>query len=85
MTSTKTEESQEGIEVVNEEVEHQKETIADVRVRGVDEEQAILFRQFTAASPEWHRDISKAILRKVDLHLLPMLILMYMLNFLDRK
>ncbi|KAI0834265.1 putative MFS transporter [Hypoxylon sp. FL0890] len=86
MASTKTEGSQEGIKVVNEEIKHQKEAIADaIRIHGIDEEQIILFRQFTAASAEWHRDISKTILRKVDLHLLPMLILMYMLNFLDRN
>ncbi|KAI1135846.1 putative MFS transporter [Hypoxylon sp. FL0543] len=86
MASTKTEESQEGIEVANEEVEHQKEAIAAaIRIHGVDEEQAILFGRFTTASSEWHRDISKTILRKVDFHLLPMLILMYMLNFLDRN
>lgn len=81
------EESPEGIKVVvNEEVEHQREIIdAAARKHGIDEDQIALFRQFTAASAEWHDDTAKKLMRKVDLHLLPMLILMYMLNFLDRK
>ncbi|KAI4866527.1 putative MFS transporter [Hypoxylon rubiginosum] len=81
------EESPEGIKVVvNEEVEHQREIIdAAARKHGIDEDQIALFRQFTAASAEWHDDTAKKLMRKVDLHLLPMLILMYMLNFLDRN
>ncbi|KAI1480845.1 MFS general substrate transporter [Daldinia eschscholtzii] len=69
-----------------EEVEYQGEIVTDAsRHGGLDEEQAALFRQFLAASPSWHRDITKRLTRKVDLHLLPMLMLMYMLNFLDRN
>ncbi|KAJ4385858.1 hypothetical protein N0V85_008041, partial [Neurospora sp. IMI 360204] len=41
--------------------------------------------QFTSASPQWHHSASKKLLRKIDLHLLPFLILMYLLNFLDRS
>jgi hypothetical protein len=52
---------------------------------GIGEEQIQMFRQFDAADAEWHTKKTKALLRKVDIHLLPMLVLMYLLNFLDRK
>lgn len=74
------------IEKFNEEVQHQGGTITDApRDCSVDEEQAVLFRQFSTASLDWHREITKRLTKKVDLHLLPMLMLMYMLNFLDRR
>ncbi|KAI2784178.1 MFS general substrate transporter [Daldinia loculata] len=74
------------IEKFNEEVQHQRGTITDApRDCSVDEEQAVLFRQFSTASLDWHREITKRLTKKVDLHLLPMLMLMYMLNFLDRS
>nr|CAD70522.1 conserved hypothetical protein [Neurospora crassa] len=41
--------------------------------------------KFTSSSPEWHQTTEKTLLRKIDLHLLPFLILMYLLNFLDRS
>lgn len=86
LDEAKIEESPEGSKVINEEVEHQKEVVADAaRKQGIDEDQIDLFRQFTAASAEWHDGMTKKLMRKVDLHLLPMLVLMYMLNFLDRK
>ncbi|KAI1769109.1 putative MFS transporter [Hypoxylon sp. FL1150] len=88
MDGAKVEESpEEGVRVVNEEVgEHQKEVVADAaRKQGIDEDQIDLFRQFTAAGAEWHDGMTKKLMRKVDLHLLPMLVLMYMLNFLDRN
>ncbi|KAK7920152.1 MFS general substrate transporter [Apiospora marii] len=44
-----------------------------------------LFRQFASAGEEWHHLMTKKMLRKVDLHLLPVLVLMYLLNFLDRN
>ncbi|KAK8086121.1 hypothetical protein PG994_001095 [Apiospora phragmitis] len=43
------------------------------------------FRQFASAGEEWHHMMTKRMLRKVDGHLLPVLILMYLLNFLDRN
>ncbi|KAI1780774.1 putative MFS transporter [Hypoxylon cercidicola] len=77
---------EESPKAINEEVENQKEVIAEVaRKRGIDEDQIALFRQFTAASTEWHAGMTKKLMKKVDYHLLPMLILMYMLNFLDRN
>ena len=48
-------------------------------------EQDVLYQAYASKSPEWHRKMTKTLLRKVDLHLLPFLILMYLLNFLDRK
>ncbi|KAI0181712.1 putative MFS transporter [Hypoxylon sp. FL1284] len=70
----------------NEEAEHRKDAVAEAaRTGGVEEDQVALFRQFEDAGQEWHDDMTKKLIRKVDLHLLPMLILMYMLNFLDRN
>ncbi|KAI2632587.1 putative MFS transporter [Hypomontagnella submonticulosa] len=70
----------------NGEIEQQKEEITDlVEQRGIDEEQIVQFRQFTAAGEEWHHGMTKQLVRKVDFHLLPMIGLMYMLNFLDRN
>ncbi|KAI1374743.1 putative MFS transporter [Hypoxylon crocopeplum] len=86
MDSVRIDEPQEASKIVSEEIEHQKEFITDVaRQRGIDEERIVLFGQFTAATSEWHRGMTKKVMRKVDLHLLPMLVLMYMLNFLDRN
>ena len=52
---------------------------------GIDEEQVAMFQRFMAADEEWHRHMEGKLLRKIDFRLLPMLILMYLLNFLDRK
>ena len=48
-------------------------------------EEDALYLAYASKSPEWHRKMTRTLLRKVDLHLLPLLILMYLLNFLDRK
>ncbi|OQE15291.1 hypothetical protein PENSTE_c029G04599 [Penicillium steckii] len=48
-------------------------------------EQDALYLAYASKSPEWHRKMTRTLLRKVDLHLLPFLILMYLLNFLDRN
>lgn len=87
MDSTSAEKAPEAMKATNEEIEHRKEVItAGAKRRGIDDaEQIALFQQFAAASPEWHRAMTKKVMRKVDGHLLPMLILMYLLNFLDRK
>ncbi|EOD48414.1 putative major facilitator superfamily transporter protein [Neofusicoccum parvum UCRNP2] len=53
--------------------------------KGVDEEQAALYREFESKDEEWHHYMQKKLMRKVDWHLLPLLILMYLLNFLDRS
>ncbi|GFF60062.1 lysophospholipase 3 [Aspergillus udagawae] len=44
-----------------------------------------LYEAYASKSPEWHQQMSRRLLRKVDLHLLPFLVLMYLLNFLDRN
>ena len=62
-------------------IEHQ-ETIAK---KDVDTEQDALYQAYASKGPEWHQKMTRTLLRKVDLHLLPFLILMYLLNFLDRK
>ncbi|KAI1097953.1 putative MFS transporter [Jackrogersella minutella] len=86
MTNSRAEEALGGVKVDIGEIEHKKEDIADVLEDNIsDEQQLILFRKFIAADTDFHRDITKGLLRKVDFHLLPMVALMYMLNFLDRN
>ncbi|KAJ5707467.1 hypothetical protein N7488_007268 [Penicillium malachiteum] len=63
-----------------EQVEHQ-ETLS----KGTELEQDALYQAYLSRSPEWHQNMTRGLLRKVDLHLLPFLILMYLLNFLDRN
>ncbi|KAI8959551.1 MFS general substrate transporter [Daldinia sp. FL1419] len=70
------------MEKFNHEVEHRSDTNADAPGN---DGQTVLFGQFLAASPDWHREMTKRLTKKVDFHLLPMLTLMYMLNFLDRN
>lgn len=41
--------------------------------------------RFNSQSPEWRSDFEKKLLRKVDVRLMPTLIIMYLLNFLDRS
>lgn len=53
--------------------------------KGVDAEQNALYREFESKDEEWHHYMKKKLMRKVDWHLLPLLILMYLLNFLDRR
>lgn len=48
-------------------------------------EQDALYQAYASKGQEWHQAMTKRLLRKVDWHLLPFLILMYLLNFLDRK
>lgn len=44
-----------------------------------------LYEAYASKAPEWHKQMTRRLLRKVDLHLLPFLVVMYLLNFLDRK
>lgn len=41
--------------------------------------------RFEAQDEEWRKEFDKRLLRKVDIRLLPTLIIMYLLNFLDRS
>lgn len=43
------------------------------------------YLQFASKDQEWLSYHTKHLLRKVDLRLLPLLVLMYLLNFLDRN
>ncbi|KAI1173007.1 allantoate permease [Nemania sp. FL0916] len=52
--------------------------------RGSDDEETP-YQRFANADADWHRAMKKKLMRKVDIHLLPLLILMYLLNFLDRN
>lgn len=45
----------------------------------------VLYRAYAAKGDEWHCRMTKRVVRKVDLHLLPLVVLMYLMNFLDRK
>lgn len=47
--------------------------------------QQAMFDDFASRDDGWREQQNKALLRKVDLHLLPFLIIMYLLNFLDRS
>lgn len=53
--------------------------------KDVQTEQDVLYQVYAAKGPEWHQRMNRKVLRKVDWHLLPFLVLMYLLNFLDRK
>ncbi|TGJ88376.1 hypothetical protein E0Z10_g273 [Xylaria hypoxylon] len=77
---------EEYLEAVRYEIEHKKDVIEEAtKKQGIDEEQVARFRRFTEADPDWHRAMNKKVMRKVDIHLLPLLVLMYLLNFLDRN
>ncbi|KAK4503294.1 hypothetical protein PRZ48_006722 [Zasmidium cellare] len=49
------------------------------------QEQAAYFADFAGKDEEWVEYRNKKLLRKVDAHLLPLLVLMYLMNFLDRN
>lgn len=86
MDDSKAEASLEAIKNNREEIEHKKKVIEEAaKKRGIDEQQVARFRQFTEADAEWHRAMNKKVMRKVDIHLLPLLVIMYLLNFLDRN
>ncbi|GLI80723.1 hypothetical protein PoHVEF18_009080 [Penicillium ochrochloron] len=51
----------------------------------LDSQQDVLYQAYASKSPEWHQKMTRTLLRKVDFHLLPFLVLMYLLNFLDRN
>ncbi|KAI5865948.1 allantoate permease [Durotheca rogersii] len=69
----------------DEKIDRATQSVEHAAAAAADGKQEVLFQQFGSASQEWHTDMSKRLLRKVDLHLLPMLVLMYLLNFLDRN
>lgn len=40
---------------------------------------------FESRSPEWHATFEKKLVRKVDVRMIPLLCLMFFLNYLDRR
>ncbi|KAI1432377.1 allantoate permease [Xylaria sp. CBS 124048] len=71
---------------VHEDGERKRQVMEEAaRRRGISEEQILLFRRFDGEGREWHGAMKGRLLKKVDAHLLPLLILMYLLNFLDRN
>lgn len=86
MDNSKAGEPHQAINYDKQVVQHKEDVIAEVaRKQGLAEEKIAQFRRFTEADAEWHRSMHKKLMRKVDIHLLPLLVLMYLLNFLDRK
>lgn len=53
-------------------------------LQGVPEELRDFYRTFATRDEEWRAYNTKKILRKLEIRLLPLLVLMYLLNFLDR-
>ncbi|KAF9891595.1 hypothetical protein FE257_003606 [Aspergillus nanangensis] len=51
----------------------------------VSQDQNALYQAYAAKDAQWHQMMTRKLLRKVDLHLLPFLVIMYLLNFLDRN
>lgn len=41
--------------------------------------------EFASRDLAWHQQETRRLLWKIDLHLLPWIVLMYLTNFLDRK
>lgn len=54
------------------------------RINNLSDHDAQLYQSFASRDAEWHDHMTKQLLRKVDTRLLPILVLMYLLNFLDR-
>lgn len=51
----------------------------------LDDSEKALVERFETQDPEWRRQFERRLLRKVDARCLPMLVVMYLLNFLDRS
>ncbi|PWY78382.1 hypothetical protein BO70DRAFT_397621 [Aspergillus heteromorphus CBS 117.55] len=48
-------------------------------------DQDAIYQAYVTQSPEVHRKMTRQLLRKMDVYLLPFVVVMYLLNFLDRK
>lgn len=68
-----------------EQVQHQHTSGPPVQEKGVDEEQKNFHAAFAGYDAQWHLRMKRKLLFKVDIHLLPLLVAMYLLNFLDRN
>ncbi|KAK5161644.1 hypothetical protein LTR04_003931 [Oleoguttula sp. CCFEE 6159] len=56
-----------------------------LNIKGVDETTRTHYLEFSAKDAEWRAFHNKKLVRKIDLRLMPLLVLMYLLNFLDRS
>jgi hypothetical protein len=64
----------------------QEETVLENKVTTGDADLTPhLFLEFVGKDDEWKALHTKRLLRKVDIRLLPLLVIMYLLNFLDRN
>lgn len=54
-------------------------------LKGVPADKLVLYLSYASKDEEWKAYHTKKLLRKVDIRLLPLLVLMYLLNFLDRS
>jgi hypothetical protein len=54
-------------------------------VPGADAAQKALFLEFANKDEVWKSEMDKKLVRKIDLRLLPILVILYLLNFLDRS
>ncbi|OQO03926.1 hypothetical protein B0A48_10568 [Cryoendolithus antarcticus] len=54
-------------------------------VPGANDEQRAFFADFAGRDEEWKAQAQKALLRKVDIRCIPVLVILYLLNFLDRS
>lgn len=65
--------------------EHIEMDLDFIKPKAVNDDREIIYEAFANQSEEWKAQHTKKLLKKVDLHLLPFLIVMYLLNFLDRS
>lgn len=54
-------------------------------VPGADAAQKALFVEFANKDEVWKKQMDKKLVRKIDVRLLPVLVVLYLLNFLDRS
>ena len=54
-------------------------------VPGADAAQKALFLEFASKDEDWKKEMDKKLVRKIDFRLLPILVILYLLNFLDRS
>ncbi|KAJ9635102.1 hypothetical protein H2199_008588 [Coniosporium tulheliwenetii] len=62
-----------------------KERDGKTLAKGSADIQQAIFAEFASRDAAYHQAKTKELLRQVDWHLLPLLIMMYLLNFLDRN
>ncbi|KAL9056364.1 MAG: hypothetical protein Q9162_002955 [Coniocarpon cinnabarinum] len=56
-----------------------------IHEKGIDGEQRRLHASFADQDSEWHAKMTRKLMFKIDIRLLPLLVAMYLLNFLDRN